>query len=289
MIISPVQHKKIIDLLVSGGQVALKMRADKKLNPRQKCEFDYSTVTDADIALHEMFVPGFKDITPGENVNSEEDPNLAPNGSYSSGWVLDPIDATKNFANGGSRFGILAAYMLNGFPLHGFAYYPAPKYGIIYYTGVEDGKAFKQKVNVSAQGEVTYERAVQMRTRATISAPRINQSHTDVTDFISFPHQIHDEHSCPHRAITLFENQADILAGPPTMMDWDIGAFDAMLRRSGGAFISVETRQPLQYGLERPIERGFMQERYFAGNLETLRNAGLINQECVKAASFRNR
>lgn len=280
MRIKPPEHKKIIDLLVIAGQEALRIRDAGELNARMKTGEEYSVVTEADIAAHNIITEGLSALFPGTKIISEEDKKLNQTGEYTTGWVIDPIDGTSDFRKGGSQFGVLVAYVENGVPIHGFAYYPAQEYSVVYSTGEDGEKSYKQKVNIGEAKEVSYDRPVELRTRSSVATPRVTQIYTDVKDIFPGDYTL-TEHSSPSSTIAMIEGQTDIAAGPNTMMDWDLAAIDAIARKSGAVFVSTDDKKPLTYGDERAADRAYMQKRYLAGNVDTLRHLGLINAESI--------
>ncbi|NPA93253.1 MAG: inositol monophosphatase [Chloroflexi bacterium] len=89
-------------------------------NPRRKA--DRSLVTDADLEADEAFTRALEAAFPGVPVLSEERTTILP--ETTTAWVLDPLDGTTNFALGLPLWGVLLAFVEDGQPTVGVAYFP---------------------------------------------------------------------------------------------------------------------------------------------------------------------
>ncbi|MGJ0425250.1 MAG: hypothetical protein ACR65Y_04480, partial [Methylocystis sp.] len=90
----------------------------------------------------------------------------------------------------------------------------------------------------------------------------------------------------PSGLVALTAGECDVLAGPHTMHDWDLVAVDAIARKAGAVYVDVESHKPLKYGEKRSPERAFYQERFVAGNQQTLVKLGLLDPQ-QKVSAFR--
>ncbi len=89
-------------------------------NPRRKA--DRTLVTDADLEADEALTRALEAAFPGVPVLSEERATALPD--TTAAWVLDPLDGTTNFALGLPLWGVLIAFLENGHPTVGVAYFP---------------------------------------------------------------------------------------------------------------------------------------------------------------------
>ena len=85
---------------------------------------DGSPVTEADIRISRFIQDRLTTAFPAIPFLSEETAHEAVDTSGDM-WVLDPIDATANFAAGNPHFSISLAYVVSGKPLIGIVYAPA--------------------------------------------------------------------------------------------------------------------------------------------------------------------
>ncbi|WP_219416058.1 histidinol-phosphatase [Pseudonocardia nigra] len=84
---------------------------------------DRTPVTDADTAAEEALRRLIAAERPGDAVLGEEGGGTVPESGR--GWVLDPIDGTKNFSRGMPAWGSLIALTVQGEPVVGVASAPA--------------------------------------------------------------------------------------------------------------------------------------------------------------------
>jgi myo-inositol-1(or 4)-monophosphatase len=100
-------------------------------------------VTQADPICQKIIMDRIKETYPDHGFIGEEGPNgkmlkLAPRGTESVWWVIDPIDGTNNFANGLLCFSVSVAAMSEGKPIVGVIFDPATE---SMYTAAEDMEA----------------------------------------------------------------------------------------------------------------------------------------------------
>tara|TARA_Y100000768_G_scaffold352301_1_gene303803 strand:+ start:11119 stop:11928 length:810 start_codon:yes stop_codon:yes gene_type:complete len=84
---------------------------------------DNSPVTNIDIYSSEIIVSHISENFKGDVIVSEESDNT--NHTNSSYWLVDPIDGTKNYINGGKDFCICIAYIKDNYPVFGIIYIPS--------------------------------------------------------------------------------------------------------------------------------------------------------------------
>ncbi len=87
-----------------------------------KTKVDHSPVTDADIAIEAMFRQAVAERFPGDAVLGEEGGH---EGDSDRVWVIDPIDGTKNFADGVQLWATLIALQIDERSVLGVVSLPA--------------------------------------------------------------------------------------------------------------------------------------------------------------------
>ena len=67
---------------------------------------DFSPLTEADLAAHQIIVAGLKALTPDIPVLSEEDAEISwtTRKSWDLYWLVEPLDGTKEFINKNGEF-----------------------------------------------------------------------------------------------------------------------------------------------------------------------------------------
>lgn len=91
-------------------------------------------LTDADVAIGEQLVAAVQATYPDHNVIDEEAGGIDKGSRYT--WVIDPIEATSNFAAGLPQYGIMIGLLDGAVPIAGGII--APAYGKLYLA--EKGK-----------------------------------------------------------------------------------------------------------------------------------------------------
>lgn len=139
----------------SDLELALKMAAiaDKLAMSRYRAldlsvetKPDFTPVTEADRAVETALRELLKTERPADGVIGEEFPNT--NESASRTWIIDPIDATKNYVRGVPVWATLIALAIDGKPQVGVV--SAPAMGRRWWASPEDG-AFTQDVDGSVR------------------------------------------------------------------------------------------------------------------------------------------
>ncbi len=90
--------------------------------PEVRLKADRSPVTEADLAIEDLFRKEASEVFPDDGIHGEEG-GLDPRGDRV--WVIDPIDGTKNFAAGIQVWGTLIALLVDGQPVLGLVDAPA--------------------------------------------------------------------------------------------------------------------------------------------------------------------
>lgn len=83
---------------------------------------DRTPVTEADVAIEAMVRAAIRDRYPGDGILGEEE---GSEGDSARRWIVDPIDGTKNFADGIQVWATLIALEVDGAPVVGVAHAPA--------------------------------------------------------------------------------------------------------------------------------------------------------------------
>ncbi len=99
-----------IALGIFGGEFEVRHKAD------------HTPVTEADLAIEAMVREAITDRFPGDAILGEEGGLAGEEGGRE--WVIDPIDGTKNFADGIQIWGTLIALLESGRPVVGVASAP---------------------------------------------------------------------------------------------------------------------------------------------------------------------
>lgn len=192
---------------------------------------DNSPLTLADIASHKIIEEGLSALSPSLPVLSEESDNVqyVERIQWSSFWLVDPLDGTKEFIKRNGEFTVNIALIENGVPILGVVY--APALDVLYFASVGSG-AFVQygqkpacPIQVKSAGAGNIVKVVASR------------SHRDArTD--GFLHNIgrHEYVSMGSslKLCLVAEGVAHVYPRLAPTMEWDTAAAHAIVSASGG-------------------------------------------------------
>lgn len=204
---------------------------------------DFTPVTEADRAVETKLRELLTSNRPADGVIGEEFPNT--NESASRTWIIDPIDATKNYVRGVPVWATLIALAVDGKPEVGVV--SAPAMGRRWWASPEDG-AFTQDVdgsirslNVSAVRDLadasfSFSDSVGWEALGSNVLSRITSSvwrSRGYGDFWSH--------------LLVAEGAVDI-AIEPELQSYDMAAFVAIVLASGGTVTGANGQDPLTAG-----------------------------------------
>ncbi|MFC3607690.1 3'(2'),5'-bisphosphate nucleotidase CysQ [Stutzerimonas tarimensis] len=118
-------------VMAAGDAILPYWRSELDVQRKQ----DDSPVTEADLAANAVLVAGLEALDPQIPVLSEEacDLPLAQRAGWSSWWLVDPLDGTKEFIVGSEEFTVNVALVRHGRVVFGVVGVPAT--GRCYYGG----------------------------------------------------------------------------------------------------------------------------------------------------------
>jgi histidinol-phosphatase len=204
---------------------------------------DFTPVTEADRAVETKLRELLDSNRPADGVIGEEFPNT--NESASRTWIIDPIDATKNYVRGVPVWATLIALAVDGKPEVGVV--SAPAMGRRWWASPQDG-AFTQDVggsirslNVSAVRDLadasfSFSDSVGWEALGSDVLSRITSSvwrSRGYGDFWSH--------------LLVAEGAVDI-AIEPELQSYDMAAFVAIVLASGGTVTGANGQDPLTAG-----------------------------------------
>lgn len=113
-------------------------------------------VTSADIASDRLIRAGITAAFPADAIFSEETADSRDRLSSARVWIVDPLDSTSNFAEGGDEYSVSIGLAIGGRPVLGAVCNPARNE---LFVGGPDGGATLNGVRVRVSGECRLERA----------------------------------------------------------------------------------------------------------------------------------
>ncbi len=205
-----------------------------------------SPVTTADFRANGIICNGLKKSFPDDAFLSEETCEGADAAWYDAEnvWIIDPLDGTECFIQGGEDFGIHIGLTVRGIPTLGVNYYPVTD---VIYWAVKGQGAWKQK------GKEEKTRLLLQRSDGEVAlVPLISKSDTvanEIFDKLSGSKATSVKYvgSAGLRLCAIAEGSYNIyLASAKRAGLWDFLSGEVILREAGG-FISDWNGDPIDY------------------------------------------
>lgn len=113
--------EKVIAIAIEAGNIIMRVRKEGFETQIKTGPFD--VVTTADTKAEEYILQRLMQLFPGDPILSEE--RGAIGRMQRHGWLVDPLDATKDFKEGGIGFSVMIGRYEDGKPVLGVVYAPA--------------------------------------------------------------------------------------------------------------------------------------------------------------------
>ena len=194
--------------------------------------------------------------------------DFAERQNWTTCWIVDPLDGTKEFIKRNGEFTVNIALCRNGVPTLGVIYVPVTK--TLYYADVKLKKAFKIELNNE------HHIPTELFTGKNQIAPRLNNKKTllrvvgsrshmnaDTTRFIESSKKDFKNVEVLSRGSSLkfclvAEGDADVYPRFAPTMEWDTAAGHAICSAVGLKVISQETGTELLYNKENLLNPNFL-------------------------------
>lgn len=221
-----------------AGEVLTCFRSDEC---RRVLKPDGSPVSEADIASEAEIRQHLSATFPQWSIVSEENAASHDNACGATFFLVDPLDGTRAFLNGGSDFCVLIALVSGGVPLAGAIYCPSTTE--CWWAGAE---AYHSSASDFSTAQRLGAKPVRQGGRiATISSLHAEGANAGMCGKFGIT-EIRKENSALKFA-RLAEAGADIYPRMGRTMQWDVAAGDALLRAVGGGVYTLDG-VPLRYG-----------------------------------------
>lgn len=216
---------------------------------------DDSPLTKADKQANDIIVAGLKKHYPNIPIITEEEKALPyeTRKEWSTCFLVDPLDGTKEFIKRNGEFTVNIALIENEQVTEGVIYVPVLEE--LYYTN--DGNAY-----LSIKGENSTQINVNSFSK-TDSGLRMVCSRSHMSDEVKAylegfdtPETVSMGSSLKFMLIA--NNKADIYPRLAPTMEWDTGAAQAILEASGGSVIDQGTGEPMKYNREILLNNHFI-------------------------------
>ncbi|MFK7840583.1 MAG: 3'(2'),5'-bisphosphate nucleotidase CysQ [Bdellovibrionales bacterium] len=231
---------------LDAGEITLKyldMAGDSHIEEKA----DGSPVTLADREAEAFIQMNLELITPGIPIVGEEAAALgkAPKNFDRDGyfWIVDPLDGTKEFINGGGDYTVNIALIHKGEPILGIVYAPAK--GELF-AGFGPGTAIRWNEETDKEKEISVRPTPKSGLVVVASKHHGDESKLDkFLDQFKIDKLIKRGSSL--KICIIANGKADLYPRFGPTCEWDTAAADAVLRSAGGIMTDYDGN-PLKYG-----------------------------------------
>ncbi|NKB46499.1 MAG: 3'(2'),5'-bisphosphate nucleotidase CysQ [Legionellales bacterium] len=209
---------------------------------------DRSPVTAADQAAHQVIEQGLRQVTPALPILSEEGPLIgwAQRKQWTSYWLVDPLDGTKDFLQGRAEFTVNIALIDQHMPILSVMY--APAVDKLYYA-IQGQGAYLQQGQTSAQPVHVCE-SVSAKPRIASSRFHPNCALQSMLTQLG-EHQLIIAGSSLKFGL-IAEGLADVYLRFGPTCEWDTAAGQCILEAAGGQVVDFN-QQPLRYNQQASL------------------------------------
>jgi 3'(2'), 5'-bisphosphate nucleotidase len=219
---------------------------------------DGSPVTKADHESEKYIAKALRDLTPDIPVVAEEEiakgaiPDITKTEHF---WLVDPLDATKEFIAGGENYTVNIGLISNGVPSLGVVY--APALGALY-AGFGE-KAIRWSEDTGKEKDIRVRQAP--AAGFTVMSSQYHADDTRMDKFLE-PFKIEKilKRASSLKLCMLAEGKADLYPRLGQTSEWDTAAGEAVLRAAGGMLTDMNGK-PLEYG---GVSRNFVNPHFVA-------------------------
>jgi len=235
----------LMQLVAETGQLILSYH-HTELAITQKS--DHTPVTEADMAAHRFIVKQLARLTPDIPCITEESPaeSIRDRRNWTIYWLVDPLDGTREFINGGNDYTVNIALIIDHQPVIGIIHLPVT--GETWYAHLGDGAFYSD-----AKGKL---QAIHTRTMPQIPVAAIGyrRHRGKLYEFLEKlgPHQTLS-HASSLKSCLVASAQADVYPCFGPTSEWDTAAAQCIVEQAGGQLTDL-TMQPLQYNMRDTLE-----------------------------------
>lgn len=209
---------------------------------------DNSPLTQADLASHHHIVDGLSSFSLDIPILSEESADIdwSERQKWSTYWLIDPLDGTKEFIKKNGEFTINIALIVDGLPAFGVVYAPVPDE--LYYGGKDIGawkKTSSETISISISSAPEFP--------IKVVGSRSHQS----DDMLEYLKKFDNYELIPMgsslKICLVAEGKADIYPRLGPTSEWDTAAAHAVLMAAGGSCVIHGSDKELTYNTKESL------------------------------------
>ena len=220
---------------------------------------DHSPLTEADKLSNKVIIDGLLKKYPASNIISEENKQIPyeTRKRWSSFWLIDPIDGTKEFIKHNGEFTVNIALVENDTPTLGFVY--APALDVLYY-GIKGMGSYKVFGGTTEKIAPTASYKELNEIRVVGSRSHMNEQTMDFVQKLELSGKTIEFLSSGSslKLCMVADGTADVYPRFGPTMEWDTGAAHAVALYAGKKVINASTALPLVYNKPNLLNPSFI-------------------------------
>ncbi len=246
------EHARLIEALSPAMREAGRLiEALKAAGCESRDKADKTVVTEADEAAERLLEAAIREADPDAVIVGEEASaaGIQPD-ACSRFWLIDPLDGTRDFVDGGPDYSVNIGLVENGEPVLGLVLHPPSQ---TLWTGAKGLGAWKEDAS-GLRAAIT--------TRPLASPPTVvtSRSHLDQKTRAwveAIPDAIAKPSGSSLKLCLLAEGSADAYPRYGQTSEWDTAAAHAVLLAAGGTMLTTENT-PFGYGKANYLNGSFL-------------------------------
>lgn len=242
----------LIDIATNAGKRILEVYNSRDFVIDVKA--DDSPLTQADLASHHYIVSSLQALTPAIPILSEESQTIAyeERKHWSSFWLVDPLDGTKEFIKRNGEFTVNIALIEGTSPVMSVVHVPVQN---LSYWALKGRGAFKRQgakdTAITVSTEVSVLKVVASRSHAGVET-------TAFLDSLARDYAIEVvSKGSSLKLCQVAEAAADLYPRLGPTMEWDTAAAQCIVEQAGGQVTTLEAK-PLSYNKASLLNPYFM-------------------------------
>jgi len=236
---------KVIKISKEAGQKILEVYNDYNSFTQIDMKANNSPLTLADKVSNELISKRLHEISPEIPILSEEGKEMPyeERSKWSSFWLVDPLDGTKEFIKRNGEFTVNIALVQFDRPVLGVVHIPVKD--TIFFS--EKGRgSFVTRIDTPSRS--IYATPLNMTKRGLRIVCSRSHMSPEVEEYIKrFDSPQIVSMGSSLKFMLIAEGEADIYPRLSPTMEWDTAAAQIILEEAGGSVINQETQKPLQY------------------------------------------
>ena len=226
---------------------------------------DDSPLTDADRRANAIIIDELEKTEIPIISEESKQTDYSERKNWTSCWIVDPLDGTKEFVKKNGEFTVNIALIENQKPVLGVIYVPAKDE--IYFADVSDQKAYFAELNACVTADEVFKAATTISPRQTDELRIVgSRSHMN-DDTKAFIDQQKSKTDKPVSIVSrgsslklclVADGQADIYPRFAPTMEWDTAAGHAICNAVGASLIDQSTNEEMRYNRENLTNSHFL-------------------------------